>query len=117
MPHLLLYDGACGLCRRATAWALRHDRAGRLEAVPYQDAPTPPMTPELREACAKAVHVITADGRVLRAGRATLVVLREVGWPRLAQLLAVPPFIWAVELTYHLVSRNRHRLSRILFRP
>jgi predicted DCC family thiol-disulfide oxidoreductase YuxK len=117
MPrHLLLYDGACGLCRRATAWARRHDRAGRLEAVPYQDAPSPPMTPALREASARAVHVITTDGRILRAGRATLFVLREVGWPRTARLLSLPPFVWGVELAYHLVARNRHWASKILFR-
>lgn len=114
--HLLLYDGACGLCRRMTRWARRHDRAGAVEAVPYQEAPSPPMTPELSEACARAVHVITTDGRVFRAGRATLFVLGQVGWPCTARVLSLPPFVWIVELAYHLVATNRHLISKILIR-
>lgn len=74
------------------------------------------MTPALRQACAEAVHVVTADDRVLRAGRAALHVLRVLGWPRLAGLLALPPFVWGVELGYWLVARNRGRLGRLLRR-
>ena len=55
------------------------------------------MTPELREACRRAVHVVTTDGRVLRAGRASLFVLGQTGYPRLARLLSVPPLVWIVE--------------------
>ena len=75
------------------------------------------MTPELREASKRAVQVLTSDGRVLAAGRATLFVLREVGWhPRLVALASVPPFVWAVELGYRAVARNRGFFGRFLFR-
>jgi predicted DCC family thiol-disulfide oxidoreductase YuxK len=84
--------------------------------VPYQDAPSPPMTDALREACARAVHVITADGRVLRAGRAALYVLSHIGWGRFARFLAYPPMVWFVELGYYIVARNRKLFSRIMFR-
>ena len=73
------------------------------------------MTPELRAACARSVHVITTEGRILRAGRASVFILAEVGFPG-ARLLAWPPLIWAVEVGYWLVARNRHLASRILFR-
>jgi predicted DCC family thiol-disulfide oxidoreductase YuxK len=115
-PHLLLWDGKCGFCRRSVDWVRRHDPEGRFDIVPFQDAPAPPMTPALREANRKAVHVITADGRILRAGRATLFVLGQTGYPLLAKLLSLPPLVWFVELGYLLVSRNRNLLSRILFR-
>ena len=112
--HLLLWDGACGFCRRAIERVRRRDRDHRFDIVAYQDAPSPPMTPELAEACRRAVHVITADGQVLRAGRASLFVLGQTGHPILARLLALPPMVWLVELGYTLVARNRSLVSRLL---
>lgn len=75
------------------------------------------MTDALAARCARAVHVITPDGTVLAAGRACLCLLRVVGYARSAQLLSLPPFIWAVELGYWIVARNRHLFSRFFFRP
>jgi predicted DCC family thiol-disulfide oxidoreductase YuxK len=113
--HLLLWDGKCGLCRRATEWVRRRDRTGRFDIVPYQEATTPPMTPELRVACRRAMHVLTADGRTLRGGRASLFVLKETGNRRLAAVLSVPPFVWVVELAYRIVAKNRSQLSWLIF--
>jgi predicted DCC family thiol-disulfide oxidoreductase YuxK len=74
------------------------------------------MTPALYAACARAVHVVTADGSVLRAGRACLFVLEQLGWGWKARLLTLPPFLWAVELGYRIVAANRPFFSRFLFR-
>jgi len=115
-PALLLWDGECGFCRRSVEWAERRDRSRAFRAVPYQQAPSPPMTPALREACARAVHVLTAEGRLLRAGRACLWVLDRIGFPVLARILSVPPLVWIVEGGYWLVARNRRLASRVLFR-
>ena len=112
--HLLLWDGACGFCRRLVDGIARRDRERRFDIVPYQQAAAPPMTPELAAACGKAVHVLTADGQLLRAGRASLFVLGETGHPWLAHLLGLPPFIWLVELGYLIVARNRSFFSRLL---
>ena len=87
-----------------------------LDAIPYQDLPSPPMTPELRAACRRAVHVETADGRWLCGGRACLFVLEQTRWPRLARLLRMPPLVWAVEAGYVVVARHRRLLSRALLR-
>jgi predicted DCC family thiol-disulfide oxidoreductase YuxK len=111
--HLIVWDGTCGFCRRAVEWALARDREDRFEAVPYQEMPTPPMTPELREACRHAVHVRTADERWLRGGRACLFVLERIGWPTLARLAMLPPFVWAVEAGYRVVAGNRPFFSRL----
>ena len=115
--HLLLWDGTCGFCRRSVEWIARHDTRARLLLLPYQDAPASLVSPQLRAACARAMHVLTTDGRVLKAGRASLFVLGEIGWPLAARVLAWPPFLWAVELGYRLVADNRGRLSRWLPGP
>lgn len=73
------------------------------------------MTPELYAACERAVHVLTADGRVLRAGRASLFVLDGIGYGWLARPLGLPPLVWLVELCYWIVARNRPFFARFLF--
>ena len=112
--ELLLWDGTCGFCRRSVAYLSRLDGAHRFRPLPYQEAPSPPMSPELRAACARAFHVVRADGQVLRAGRAALYVLGRLGHPLLAGFLGLPPLVWAVD--YWLLARNRRLVSRVLFR-
>lgn len=73
------------------------------------------MTPELRQACQRALHVLTSSGEIFKAGRATLFVFERIGYPRLARLLRLPPFIWAVELGYRIVASNRSFFARLLF--
>lgn len=73
------------------------------------------MTEALQAACAEAVHTISPDGRVMRAGRAALWIMAELGWPRLARLLGTWPFIVLVELGYRLIANNRPLLGRLLF--
>jgi predicted DCC family thiol-disulfide oxidoreductase YuxK len=113
---LVLWDGECGMCRRFAVWGERRDTSGRLRFVPYQEAPSPPMTEALAVDCAIAMHVAFADGRLLRAGRATLFILGELGWPRTSRLLGARPLIWLVEIGYRIVASNRHVFSRLLFR-
>jgi predicted DCC family thiol-disulfide oxidoreductase YuxK len=74
------------------------------------------MTPALYAACERAIHVVKPDGTVLRAGRAALFVLEELGWGWRARLLALPPFVWLVELGYAFVAGHRGFFSRVLFR-
>jgi hypothetical protein len=73
------------------------------------------MTPELARACERAVHVVTPDGRAVGAGRACLVVLALIGWKWQAIVLSLPPLIWAIELGYWIVARNRNAFSRWMF--
>jgi hypothetical protein len=75
------------------------------------------MTLALREQARKAVQVITADGRHLSAGRAILFALEQTDWhPNMVRLVGRRPFVWAVELGYWIVTRNRPFLGRFLFR-
>ncbi len=74
------------------------------------------MTPVLYAACKDAIHVVEANRTAHRAGRACLFILDGLGWHRVARFLAVPPFIWLVELSYRIVAANRPLFSRYLFR-
>jgi hypothetical protein len=78
--HLVLWDGDCGFCGRAIAWLQRNDRQHCFQFVRYQEAPSPPMTPELYRACGEAVHVIDRQGSIRRGGRAMLFILEQEGW-------------------------------------
>jgi predicted DCC family thiol-disulfide oxidoreductase YuxK len=97
------------------AWVRRRDRHNQFITCPYQDAPSPPMTPALFDACANAMHVVTADAQVLRAGRASLFILQRIGWGWVARILAMPPFIWAVEAGYRIVAARRPFFAKFLF--
>lgn len=112
--HLVLWDGDCGFCRRFVGWVRSHGDE-RIETVPYQAIPEPPMTPALREACARALHVVTADGALLRGADAVLFVYGVLGY-RLAALGRRRPFLWILEIGYRWVARNRRLISRWFFR-
>jgi hypothetical protein len=74
------------------------------------------MTDALREACARAIHVVKADGTILRAGRASMYILQYLGWGWFARFLTYPPMIWFVELGYFIVARNRKLFAKFMFR-
>jgi predicted DCC family thiol-disulfide oxidoreductase YuxK len=74
------------------------------------------MTPQLYEACQQAAHVITADGRIIKAGRAGMFVLEELGYPRwLVRPFTWFPLLWLTELGYRIVANNRPLFSKFLF--
>jgi predicted DCC family thiol-disulfide oxidoreductase YuxK len=109
--HLVFWDGDCAFCGRAIAWFQRNDRQHCFQFIKYQDAPSPPMTPELYRACREAIHVIDREGSIRRGGRAMLFILEHEGWGPIARFLSLPPLIWFVELVYRFVAANRSWFS------
>ncbi len=74
------------------------------------------MTPSLYQACQRAVHVITVDGRIIKAGRAVMFVLEEIGYPIwLVRPFTWPPLVWLAELGYWIVAQNRPFFARFFF--
>lgn len=108
--HLVLWDGECGFCRRCVVWLRKHDRFGSLEFCPFQEAD---LSPQLREACSDAMHVIKSDGEIIRAGRAAMFCGRFTRWNRLARIGEWPVFLPFVELGYKIVAANRPFFSKL----
>jgi predicted DCC family thiol-disulfide oxidoreductase YuxK len=111
--HLVLWDGECGVCRRWAEWAQGRDGGRTLIFLPYQSVPDPPLREALRADCARAVQMITREGKNLRAGRAVISVLERIGLRALAPL-RFPPLVWLTEVGYRLVARNRRLISKLL---
>jgi len=115
--HWLIWDGECGFCRRVVVWFQRMDTERQFRVAPYQGTPSPPMTPQLREQAARAMQVITRDGRQISGGRSVLFVLETLGWyPVLMRVASKPPLVWLVEIGYRVVAANRRFFSRLLLR-
>ena len=111
--HLVLWDGECGFCRRSVEWLAANDKRGALDFKPYQ---TVELAPSVKEACAEAVHVIKADGEMIRAGRAILfcgTFTRFGGWARIGLW---PIFLPFVEVGYKFVAHNRNLVSKFFFK-
>lgn len=82
--------------------------------IPYQDVPSPPMTEEQRERCARALHVWTTDGRTLVGEDAVIFVYETLGWP--VGFLRWRPFAWFTGPGYRVVASNRPLFARFTFR-
>ncbi|KPL86269.1 thiol-disulfide oxidoreductase DCC family protein [Ardenticatena maritima] len=111
----LIYDGDCGICQWTAEWVRKRDRQHRLHIVPFQAIEPGEVAPGLTRAdCARAVHLITPEGRRFRAARAMFETLRLLSppWRWIGTLCA--PFSPLFEPAYHLIARSRHRLSRWL---
>ena len=112
--HVVLWDGECGMCRRFADWLVEHDEAMALEPVPYQQWDDPRMTPELQEACARAMHVVRADGTMIVGMDAVIFCYEQLGW-RWLRVGTWIPFRWPLALAYKVVAANRRIFSKILF--
>jgi predicted DCC family thiol-disulfide oxidoreductase YuxK len=110
-----LWDGECGFCREAVGWVKRRDRAGVFKVIAYQDAPSPPMTPELRELCRNALHVVAADGALHGAGMASAFILEHIGYGRLGRAMRWRMVRPIVEWGYRRVANNRRWIGRVVF--
>ena len=105
-PPVLFYDGECGLCHRAVAWLLRHDRRSALRFSPLQgetyaalDRPRPDDL---------STMVLLDDRGLWTESDAVLASLRAIGggWSRFAGLARViPRFLRNV--VYRYVARRR----------
>jgi len=112
--HWVLWDGACDFCAWSVAQLRRRNAQGRFRVVPFQCAPPELLQRVSPNALPRGVHVITADGRVLRGGRAVLFIGEQLGYGWLTRPLRLPPMVWAVEGVYWMVARLRGKLSRWL---
>jgi predicted DCC family thiol-disulfide oxidoreductase YuxK len=109
---VILFDGVCDLCNTGAAWVRTRDREGRFEFVPYQEPAVAARFPGLDPArLAAEMHVVTAEGQVLRGVDAGARVLRALpGWSWAGRALGSAWLGWAARPVYRWVARWRRGL-------
>lgn len=110
-PMEMIYDGACGFCKRSMASFLAFDGLSQISIRNYRVAPSPVVSEEKLE---KALYLVLPDGTALPGFEAyRYVVLRVPGlwWmvplfyvPVLSRLIGTPLYDW--------IASNRARLSQ-----
>jgi predicted DCC family thiol-disulfide oxidoreductase YuxK len=110
---IVFYDHSCPMCVGVTGWLHRIDHNKRFELVPYQDTEFlrnyPTLSPDRLE---KQIHVVTADGDILRGADAMMEIWRKTGHPSsfLANIFRLAPFIWLARPLYNLVAKYRRNI-------
>ena len=117
-PHLVLYDGECGLCNAWVRFVLQRDTAGAFHFASLQGDIGREHLARLGVSAAprSTICVMTAYGSVdatcLTKSDAVLFVLETLGWPwRAATVLRTLPLAW-LDAGYDFVARHRHQLWR-----
>jgi len=112
-PLIVLYDGACPLCRREIGIYRGVEPNTPLCYADVNDAalPLPPGT--TREQLLARFHVRSADGELLSGAQAFLALWAVLpGWRWLARAGRLPGAAWAMERAYRFFLRWRPALQR-----
>ena len=116
---VLIYDGACGLCRGGVSWISRRAVRGYFEFLPCQAPERRVRYPWMRnETCLEAMQLILPDGRLLAGDAAIPEILRRLrGWRWLAALFRLPGVELLAPRLYAWVARHRYQISCMVGRP
>jgi predicted DCC family thiol-disulfide oxidoreductase YuxK len=114
--HLVLYDGACGLCNRLLQFLLRHDHRAAFSFAALQSAVGQSIVRRSggNAAGLTSVYVVadyrSARPRVFTRSDAVVFVASQLGWPWKAAALMrrVPRAIR--DRAYDGVARSRYRI-------
>jgi predicted DCC family thiol-disulfide oxidoreductase YuxK len=115
-PHLVLYDGVCGLCNGILRFLLRHDRRGVFRFASLQSATGRSIVercggnPDAMTSFYVVASYQTAAARVVTRSDAVAFVAGQLGWPWKAG--------WAIRFVprvlrdraYDVVARTRYRV-------
>lgn len=115
---VLLYDGDCGVCTRATGLITARCADRRGLHVPTDAEVATFQTADLGALGTTAEHAeyellwVATDGRVHGGAQAVAELLLDAGglWRPLGLLIRTPPFRWIAHGLYRLVANNRDRL-------
>jgi len=110
----LLYDPACGLCRRVQGWLAEQPKLIELRMIPIKTDAAHARFPELNhEATSEDLTVISDRGAVYFGPKAWLMVLwsltRYRDW---SYRLASPELLPTTRRVVSLISQHRYQISR-----
>jgi predicted DCC family thiol-disulfide oxidoreductase YuxK len=115
-PHLLLYDGTCGLCHGLVQFVLARDRRGAIHYAALEGAVAARVLAPFggRPAELDTFYLLAgyrgAAPRLVTKAQAALALARALGgpWRALAGATAVLPAAW-LDGAYDFVARHRYR--------
>jgi predicted DCC family thiol-disulfide oxidoreductase YuxK len=111
--YTLVFDGSCGLCRGIIQWIAGQRPRVALRFVDYHDAKAMEELPVRFEEADQSVILLTPSGAKLKGYRATVAMVRLL--PGIRRIAPVMRALWPVGIVgYALVTRYRHRISRVL---
>lgn len=110
-PHLILFDGICGLCNRLNQFILKRDPADKFRFAALQ-------SPHARQVLSRfgkkpddlnTLYVI-AEEKIFSKAQAVLFILKEVGgvWKMSGVLKILPSFV--LNLGYDFIAKRRYRI-------
>lgn len=115
-PHLVLYDGVCGLCNRLLQFLLKHDHRGAFSFASLQSATGRAMVtryggnPDELNSFYVVADYRTPNARAFMKSDAAVFVAGQLGWPwkgaRAAGVL--PPALR--DRAYDVIARSRYRI-------
>ena len=110
----LLYDPACGLCRRVQGWLAEQPKLVELKMIPIKTDAARRRYPQLNhELTSEDLTAITDQGAVYFGPKAWLMVLwtlcRYRDW---SYRLASPELLPTTRRVVSLVSQHRYQISR-----
>lgn len=114
-PHLVLYDGVCGLCDRTVQYLLETDRRGVLHFATLQGSTAATLRqrhPEIPDRLDSILYVTNLDGgeKVYARAEAIYRICDTIGCPsRLLRVARRLPH-WLSNLGYRVVAASRYRL-------
>jgi predicted DCC family thiol-disulfide oxidoreductase YuxK len=115
-PHLVLYDGVCGLCSQVLHFLLTHDHHAVFMFASLQSATGRAAVerfggnPNELSSFFVVANYRAEDARIFSKSRAAMFVARELGWPwKVAILMRVLPTA-VLDRLYDVVARSRYRL-------
>jgi predicted DCC family thiol-disulfide oxidoreductase YuxK len=115
-PHLILYDGVCGLCNRFNSFVLTHDKKAHFRFASLQSATGQAHLRRIRRDASilDTFYVVTnyesESGTSVERARAALFVLNTLGSPwRWAGIFGILPDS-LLNFAYDLLARNRYRI-------
>jgi predicted DCC family thiol-disulfide oxidoreductase YuxK len=104
---VVIYNDACGFCRRWAARLRGWDRAGRIVLLPLQDDRAPGLAGRPRSALERAVHVVLPTGEVMAGAAAVRAICRFLPAGRLwRMILSLPGVLPVAERVYQHVARR-----------
>lgn len=111
-PAVVVIDGECGLCRRASAYGMGHQRPGLLRFVAQQQEEGQVLLTRhgLVEAAASTMVAVVGDRAFVRSAAVVQVARRLRGWRRLAVTLWLVPKPLR-DAGYRWVAKRRHHVA------